>query len=229
MKLVSLVLHQRLSSKERKMFITTPYLSIRSLNYHPPHDTLIYIKFVTFLFLTAFWVVLADQFLSPLNYLEVLIFSPALYFFTETLGGFGQTLFFKRRIFPIHRRPLGAASLSNFWGRKWNVWVQDWLRDVTDRIDKRKHYKRIIAVFFLSGLFHELMVNLPYWVLYKKSYFGTMLAYFLIQAVALWIDKKFLSKGPAFMRRLYLWCAVILPSPLFINVPLLTFFGLSHE
>lgn len=221
--------HRHLAPDETKTFITTPYLSVRSLYYHPPRDSLILIRFITFLFLTAFCIALARHFLSPLNHYEIIIFSPALYFFTEALGGFGQTLFFSRNTFPIHRRPLGAISLSNFWGRRWNVWVQDWLRDVTDRMDKRKHYKRMILVFFLSGLFHELMVNLPYWITYKKSYFGTMLAYFLIQAVALWVDKKFLSKGPAILRRIYLWCVIILPSPLFINVPLLKFFGLSHE
>lgn len=210
-------------------FITTPYLSVRSLHYHPPTDIPVYTRFITFLFLTAFCVVLADHVLSPLNYLEILVFSPAIYFFTEALGGFGQTLFYQSTTFPIHRRPLSAVSLGNFWGRRWNIWVQDWLRDVTDRIDKRKHYKRMIIVFFLSGLFHELMVNLPYWILYKKSYFGTMLAYFLIQAVALWIDKTFLNKSPAILRRFYLWSVIILPSPLFINIPLLTFFGLSYE
>lgn len=210
-------------------FLLSPYLAPRSLNYRQCKDTSLAIRFLTFLFLTTLWVVMANEFLDPLSYPEIILFAPGIYFFTELMGSAGQLIFLHKKTFPIHRKPLQASSLSHFWGRDWNLWVQDWLRDVTQKLGRKKHHERIIAVFFVSGLFHELMCNLPYWIMYKKSYFGTMTAYFLIQALALWIDKKFVSHLAPVYRRIYLWAAVVIPSPLFINVPLLTFFGLTHE
>ncbi len=224
MKLISFLL-----SKDKKIlgkFLKAPYLSIRSLSYHPLRDKSVVMRFLLFFFLTAFAVVMADQFLVPMNFFDTLLFSPAIYFFTEMVGAFGQILFFKTSTFPIHRKPLHAKSLSHFWGRDWNLWVQDWLRDVSEGLSRRNHNRRIILVFLISGIFHELMVNLPYWILYRQSYFGTMLGYFLIQAMALWIDKRIVKKWGPTLRRIYLWTSVILPSPLFINVPLLKFFGL---
>lgn len=211
-----------------KDFVFSPYFSVRSLNYRQCRDHSLYIRFLTFSFLTVTFVVLAHEFLNPLSFFEILIFSPAIYFFTEMLGAFGQIIFYKKKTFPIHRKPLTALSLSHFWGRDWNIWIQDWLRDITQTKGSGKHHRRIVLVFFVSGTFHELMCNLPYWLMYRESYFGTMIAYFIIQGVALWIDKKFISHMPPIYRRIYLWAAVVLPSPLFINVPLLTFFGLTH-
>lgn len=207
-------------------FVRAPYLAVRSLNHGHGKDSTVVIKFLLFSTLTAVWIVLFREYFAPVSYWEILLFSPAIYFFTETMGTIGQLLFFYRKNYPIHRHPLKATNLSNFWGRDWNVWVQDWLREVTQSIGGRKHHKRIIIVFFVSGLFHELMCNLPYWLMYGKSYFGTMTAYFLIEGLALWIDKKMISQLHPVCRRIYLWLAVILPSPLFINRPLLTFFGI---
>lgn len=211
-------------------FIFSPYLSLRSLNCHHHVETsTVAIKLTTFSFLTAFSIVLANQYLAPLSTIDIIIISPTIYFFTETMGAIGQCLFFKFASFPIHRSPLKATSLSRFWGHDWNLWIQDWLRDVTQNIHRGRRSTRMAAVFLLSGFFHELMCNLPYWIMYRKSYFGTMMGYFVIQAVALWIDKKYIKHWPKLWRRVYLWAVVILPSPLFINVPLLTFLGFRYE
>lgn len=218
---------KRIHQKSR--FIFSPYLSLRSLNYHPLITSTVLIKLITFSFLTAFSIVLANHYLGELSLLEIMLISPTIYFFTESMGALGQTLFFSHPSFPIHRSPLKATSLSNFWGRDWNLWVQDWLRDVTLFARRGRRSTRLVAVFLISGIFHEMMCNLPYWIVYRKNYFGTMMAYFLIQAMALWIDKKYIKHWPKIWRRVYLWTVVILPSPLFINVPLLTFLGLIHE
>lgn len=227
MKIISLLMTPKdIRRKFQKTFLLSPYLSVRSVCYHPPLQKSILSRFLSFLLLTTL-ILVFGKYRSPLQSYEVMILAPTIYFFTETLGTFGQILFFRTRTFPIHRRPLFATSLSHFWGRDWNVWVQDWLRDLGSIIPRHKKNLRIVTVFLISGLFHEVMCNLPYWLYFKESYFGTMMAYFLIQAVALWLDKKWVRKWPLFWRRIYLWCAVIIPSPLFINVPLLTFFGLT--
>ncbi|WPU66026.1 MBOAT family protein [Peredibacter starrii] len=185
-------------------------------------------KFVLFFSLTALSVYLAKHFLGDLNYWKILLVSPAIYFSTEAMGALGQLLFPFKNSWPIHADPLKSRDLGNFWGRRWNLWIQDWLRDITGAFKSNSRSQTILLGFLFSGLFHELMCNLPYWLIYRKSYFGTMMAYFLIQGLALWIDKKYIKVSSPFLRRIYCWCAVVIPSPLFINVPLLTFLGLKH-
>lgn len=214
-------------SKARK-FLLSPYLSIRSLNYHVKRKNP-FLKLFLFSTALAIFISLTRTYFTPLSGPQIILFSPVIYLLTEFIGAFGQSLFYGTPSFSIHKSPLKASSLSHFWGRDWNVWVQDWLRDISGHLNSQHRVKKIFIVFMLSGLFHEVMCNLPYYIYYKKSYFGTMMIYFLIQGIALWIDKKFVRHAPKIFRRIYLWLAVILPSPLFVNVPLLTFFGISYE
>lgn len=217
---------KELKRKQKFVFIFSPYISVRSLwrTIRPASSSVF--RLVIFSFLMSGFIILGRYFLGGLSYWDILLISPFIYFFTEAIGAFGQILFQFNPTFPIHRNPLFSQSLSEFWGRNWNLWVQDWLRDVSKLFTSISGTGKIALVFLISGLFHEAMVNLPYWIIYKKSYFGTMIGYFLIEAVALWIDKRYVKRFGSFWRRLYMWAAVILPSPLFINVPLLTFFGL---
>jgi hypothetical protein len=177
----------------------------------------------------AMILVFAKVYLSPISYADRMFLGLAVYFFTEALGAFGQALFSwrKEEIYPIHYSPLSSPSLSEFWGRRWNLWVQDWIADM-GRPFRGSHKKKILASFFFSGIFHEAMVNLPHWLISGESYFGTMLAYFIIQGGGLYLDKKFLRHGPPVIRRVYCWIVVILPAPLFIHVPLLRFFGMTE-
>lgn len=158
-----------------------------------------------------------------------MILGVGIYFFTEAIGALGQALYSWRReeIFPIHHHPLSAPSVSEFWGRRWNLWVQDWIADM-GRPFRRSHKSKILASFIFSGLFHEAMVNLPHWIISGESYFGTMLAYFIIQGAGLFIDKKAFRHGHPLARRVFCWVVVILPAPLFINVPILRFFGMTE-
>jgi hypothetical protein len=179
---------------------------------------------------TALILTVGFEYLRPFNYPRTLLIAPALYFFTEALGSFAQLLYHGSgvRTFPIHHRPLESPSLSEFWGRRWNLWVQDWLKDMSRGVGRRQRRQRVVFTFLVSGLFHELMVNFPHWLLTGESYFGTMLGYFLIQAAALTIDKKVLKPWAPALRRPFMLLAVLLPSPLFINVPLLGFFGMTN-
>lgn len=228
MKFISAFINRKEFSRDFFLkFTLSPYISTRSLLYHHGKDQSLFIRFFTFTFLTVASVPLIQTYLKDLNYLKILIMSPMIYFLTESLGAFAQIVFYKVQSFSIHRSPWAATSLSHFWGRDWNLWVQDWLRDVSKTRGKRKKSYRILVVFIISGLFHEMMINFPYWLMFGKSYFGTMMAYFCIQGLALYIDKKVIHHYPKIIRRIYMWLAIILPSPLFINVPLLTFFGLE--
>lgn len=225
----------QLTPKRRRpalsQFIMAPYLSVRSLKFHVNLRSFSFFKdLLIFSFLLTFLLLLTREYLLPLNYGKVLLISPGIYFLTEVLGSLGQFLFsgFKKTSFPIHYAPLRSLSLSQFWGRRWNLWVQDWLKDISGAFKGRASWQRVLITFLISGVFHELMVNLPYWLMYRKSYFGSMMLYFSVQSLGLWIDKRFLKHHPT-LRIIWLWLVVILPSPLFINTPLLHFAGLVHD
>jgi hypothetical protein len=167
--------------------------------------------------------------ISPLSVWEIILICPIVYFLTETISTFAQVLFYPLNCPPcMHKNPLASTSLGNFWGKRWNIWVQDWLRDMTHPFRKNLTHK-LVSTFLLSGLFHEVMVNLPYYICFKKSYFGNMTLYFIIQGLGLWIEKRWFRRSSAWVRRVYLWIVVALPAPLFVNQPLLTFFGIVNE
>lgn len=207
-----------------------PYLSTRSHRIRSPRPvTSPWLNLA--LYVTLMGTILAGVkfYLSPVGYFDRLILGFAIFFFTEAIGSLGQGLYSwrKENIFPIHHHPLSSPSVSEFWGRRWNLWVQDWIADM-GRPFHRSHKMKIFVSFLCSGLFHEAMVNLPHWLLSGESYFGTMLAYFIIQGVALYLDKRIFRHGPVMIRRVYCWLVVILPAPLFIHVPLLRFFGMTE-
>lgn len=213
----------------KDFLIKTPFVSLRSFeNTYAQSKSLLLIKLLLSIVLSALCLSLAQLFLVPLNYFETLLIAPVIYFLIEVLGALAQTLFIWSPLptHPIHQNPLLSQSLGQFWGRDWNGWVQDWLRDVGQGLRGRDRLYKIIMTFIVSGLFHEIMCNLPYWLIYRQSYFGTMMLYFILQAFGLLIEKKFLKHASPHARRFWLWFVVIGPSPLFINVPLLHFLGL---
>jgi membrane bound O-acyltransferase family protein len=115
---------------------------------------------------------------------------------------------------PIMDRPLLSASLSEFWGRRWNLGFRqlghEW-------IFRPLHRKLGVAgagflVFVLSGLIHDLVISVP-----ARGGYGLPTAYFVVQGagVALersqfgwrlglrggvrgWVFMALLTAGPAF-------------------------------
>jgi Membrane bound O-acyl transferase family len=216
-------------SRRRQKFFVTTFLSLRSMDHvrlqKLPSAAVSYFVFGLLLALSIY---LIRNFLAPLSYVEIVLISPVIYLLTETMAAFGQivTAIFGIRSFPMHDQPLISRSLSEFWGRRWNVWVQDWLRDIQGPVRHFGPRHRMVIVFLASGIFHELMINLPYFLVFKVSYFGTMISYFLVQAMALWFQKHYFRLRSKFLQRAYMFMSIMLPSPLFINVPLLRFFGI---
>lgn len=210
------------------MYFSSPYISVRSLKRPTKTRTEILPSFFIYLALTVVCIYLAGMFPGEMSNWKVMLISPIVLFFTEAMGALGQILFPTHNSYSIHNNPLTSNSLGNFWGMRWNRWVRDWLKDVSHSFKGNGRAMGIAVTFLISGLFHELMCNLPYWLVYRRSYFGTMMAYFIIQGLALWIEKKYIKVRSPFWKRVYCWCVVIVPSPLFINVPLLTFLGLKH-
>jgi hypothetical protein len=231
MKWVSWLLHKHHHETWWRFFFTTPLLSLRARSFPASDPIYLVVKLILLIVILFNFIFFIAGALKPLSWWSIIALSPIVLFLTEAVGSLAELLALvsKRRIYPIHETPIVSQSLGEFWGKRWNRWVQDWLRDVASLVRRRPLFLRLCFIFFCSGLFHEVMFNLPYWLIYQKSFFGTMVLYFLIQAAGLWIDKRFVYRAPAFVQRLYLWAIVLLPSPIFLNTPLLTFLGIKND
>jgi alginate O-acetyltransferase complex protein AlgI len=83
--------------------------------------------------------------------------------------------------------PIAATSVSQFWGRRWNLAFRDLVfrftfRPLCSRVGARP---AMLAVFFASGLVHELVITLP-----ARGGYGGPTAFFMVQAAALLFERS---------------------------------------
>jgi len=88
---------------------------------------------------------------------------------------------------PIMRAPLRAASLSEFWGRRWNLGFSVparrlLLKPIAARLGQGA---ALLIVFLVSGLLHELVLSVP-----ARGGYGLPTAYFLAQGVAILFERS---------------------------------------
>jgi Membrane bound O-acyl transferase family len=177
-------------------------------------------RFVAFLVacICAYWLYwqLLRDFRPPtilLSYLGALI----LWLVGEALGSLVPFLTMPSgRLLPLPHgaTPPLAKSLSEFWGRRWNVWMSDWFRQIIFCPLQNSPVFAFVLVFLISGLLHELAINLPLYIVTGKKYFGSMVLYFLLQAVGILIERK-TRNGTA--RIFLLWLFVFGAVPLIVN------------
>ena len=123
------------------------------------------------------------------------------------------------RLLPVlHCNPLGARSVAEFWGRRWNLWMSDWFREVIFLPLRRRPVFAVWLIFFLSGLLHEWVLNTALWLVTGRNLFGTMMIYFLLQAAGVLLERRF-QDGPG--KVLFAWLVVLGPAPLVFNESML--------
>jgi alginate O-acetyltransferase complex protein AlgI len=85
------------------------------------------------------------------------------------------------------RFPVGASSLSEFWGRRWNLAFRDLAHRLVFAPVTRRwgHQAALWASFAASGLAHELVISVP-----AGAGFGLPTAYFLLQALGITLERK---------------------------------------
>jgi hypothetical protein len=155
---------------------------------------------------------------------------PLIWFSTEWLGATLGLLTLQRGLPLIHNEPWKALGLMDFWGRRWNIWVNTWLNRVAHQLFPRSHRFRPIGGFLLSALFHELMFALPYQLATGKIVYGLMTSYFTLQAIGTTIERCWLKRASPALLYLWTWAWILLPLPLFTDGPFLALFtGASHE
>jgi len=87
--------------------------------------------------------------------------------------------------------PLSATSLSDFWGRRWNLGF----RQLTHRLIFQPARMRsgVVAAtllsFFASGAIHELVISLP-----ARGGYGLPTCYFVFQGLGVLFERSMTGK-----------------------------------
>ncbi|HZV36136.1 MAG TPA: MBOAT family protein [Verrucomicrobiae bacterium] len=86
---------------------------------------------------------------------------------------------------PIMRAPILAKSLAEFWGVRWNAAFNL----LVHKLIFRKLFRHVgvigatLAVFFVSGLIHDLLLSIP-----ARGGYGLPTLYFLLQGLGLCLE-----------------------------------------
>lgn len=121
---------------------------------------------------------------------------------------------------PIMRAPIAATSLASLWGERWNLAFADSARRFLLKPLARPlgaHGARL-AVFFFSGLVHEVVISVP-----ARGGWGLPTLYFLLNGVGVVAEKSALGRrlGLGAGWRGWLWVLAVagLPVPLLFHTP----------
>jgi len=149
-----------------------------------------------------------------LSYLAV----PLMWLGTEGIAALTQLICLPaNRLLPApHHNIFAARGVADFWGRRWDIWMSDWFRQVIFRPMRRRLVLAVVVVFFVSGVIHEFVINLGLWLVTGRNLFGSMMAYFGLQAAGLFIERAWLGEHPR-LKQVWTWIVVIGPAPLFVN------------
>lgn len=120
------------------------------------------------------------------------------------------------RVPAINNNPILSQSIGEFWGRRWNRLIGDWLHQVCYLPFFRQPGKGLFVAFTVSGGIHELLVSLPSYLVYRTHLWGMMTVYFLIQYFGIIVERRWLTARPG-IRRLFSWFVILVPSPLVLN------------
>ncbi len=121
---------------------------------------------------------------------------------------------------PIMDRAIASTSLAEFWGRRWNRGFSDLVRRLVFTPARRRFgaVGALVATFALSGLLHELVITLP-----ARGGWGGPTLYFLIQAIALLLERTRVARRVGLGRGAVGWAFVALttvaPLPLLFPPP----------
>jgi len=92
---------------------------------------------------------------------------------------------------PIMSKPILSKTLSEFWGKRWNLGFRQLAHDFIFR----PLYKRIgvaaagLLVFIVSGLIHDLVISLP-----ARGGYGLPTAYFILQGLGVTLERSALGR-----------------------------------
>ncbi len=115
---------------------------------------------------------------------------------------------------PIMSNPILSKTLSEFWGKRWNLGFRQLAHDLIFR----PLYKRTgvtpagLLVFAASGLIHDLVISLP-----AHGGYGLPTGYFLLQGLGVTMERSALGKRLGLQQGATGWIfmAVVTAAPAF--------------
>jgi hypothetical protein len=124
---------------------------------------------------------------------------------------------------PLHRDPIAARSLREFWGERWNLVVNRWLRThcYLPLARRRRPALGLGLAFLASAALHAWFIG----VALGPAMAASMGLYFVIQGLLLALEGPLgVARWPAPLGRLWMLACTVLPSPLFVE-PILRLVG----
>jgi Membrane bound O-acyl transferase family len=119
------------------------------------------------------------------------------------------------RVTPIMQKPLLSPSLSDLWGKRWNLGYRDlsykWIfKPVQKRFGGAA---ATVAAFLVSGFIHDLVISVP-----ARGGYGLPTAYFLLQGLGSLAERTATGKWLGMGRGVtgWLWTAAIALGPVYI-------------
>jgi len=116
----------------------------------------------------------------------------------------------------LHQQPILSLSISEFWGKRWNRIVGNWLFSTfyLPLALRRRAWLGALAAFLVSGVLHLYFT----WAAIGPVSAGLMAAFFLAQVPLLWLEQRWYQAGwPSPLRRVWTLGWLALTSPLFID------------
>jgi hypothetical protein len=88
---------------------------------------------------------------------------------------------------PIMRSPISSTSLSEFWGKRWNLGFRQLTHTLVYEPVRRKAGPSlaILAAFTVSGIIHDIVISLP-----ARGGYGLPTGYFLLQGIGVLLEKS---------------------------------------
>lgn len=106
------------------------------------------------------------------------------------------------------RSPMRAASLGEFWGRRWNLAFHELaVQLIYNRVRGRIGLApAVLATFLASGLVHDLVISVP-----ARGGYGLPTLYFLLQGMAVILERR-LRLGAGWVGRVRVALVAWLPA-----------------
>jgi len=210
----------RLRSRERWRFHRTPMTKARFLR------GILYIFFHAFVARLALLILLHPRHSGAWEMLRLIAGAALLYGLGGVIAGVLVLLFLAAgySLPPVHRHPVAARSVEEFWARRWNIVVSAWLHTFVflPFARRRRYALGILLAFLVSGLLHGWLVvfAVGIWAAFTTTLF------FVIQGVVILAENRLrIRNWPVPLARAWTVTIILGTSPLFID-PGLRLFGL---
>jgi len=108
---------------------------------------------------------------------------------------------------PIMSKPILSKTLSEFWGKRWNLGFRQLAHDFVFR----PLYKRIgvaaagLLVFVASGLIHDLVISLP-----AQGGYGLPTGYFVLQGLGVMLERSGLGRRMGLQKGPVAWIFLVI-------------------